>query len=137
MSSPQMLFVNLPVSNLARARAFYEAVGFTQNKQFSDENTNCMVLSETISVMIMTHARWKTFTTKQIPDARGSAQVMLALTRESRTAVDATVEAGTRAGGKPDPSPAQDHGFMYGRSLEDPDGHVWEYVWMDPAAIAQ
>lgn len=133
---PKLIFVNLPVADLPRSIAFYKAVGAAQNMQFSDDTAACMVLSETIHVMLLTHPKYRSFTTKQIPDARTVAQVMIAVTEDSREAVDARVADATGAGGGADPTPTQDHGFMYGRSFEDPDGHIWEVVWMDPAAVA-
>lgn len=128
----RMIFINLPVADLARAKAFYEALGFTQNPAFSDDAGACMVLSEAIHVMILTHAKWQTFTTRPIPP-RGSSEVSLALTVESRAAVDAFVAAAATHGGMADVNPPEDHGFMYQRTIEDPDGHVWEPFWMDPA----
>ncbi|MBX7483095.1 VOC family protein [Qipengyuania qiaonensis] len=133
----QMIFVNLPVSDLAASTRFYEAVGFTRNPQFSNEMAACMVLSDAIHVMLLTHDFWKTFTSKAIPDARDSAQVLLCLSRESREAVDAITANAQAAGGIIDPTPTQDMGFMYGRSFEDPDGHIWEVMWMDPQAAAE
>jgi len=129
-----MIFVNLPVADLAASRAFYEAVGFTNNPQFSDDTALCMVLSDTIYAMLLTHEKWKSFTSKAIPDAHASAQVMLAINFDDRAAVDAVTEAAGKAGGKADPNPVQDHGFMYGRDFEDPDGHTWEAFWMDMQA---
>ena len=85
--------------------------------------------------MLLTHDKWRTFTDRQIPDAQASAQVLLCLSQDSRPAVDAVVGRAERAGGAPDPTPTQDHGFMYGRSYADPDGHIWEVMWMDPAAV--
>jgi predicted lactoylglutathione lyase len=131
----QMIFVNLPVADLARSKAFYEAIGFTNNKQFTDDTAACMVLSEAICVMLMTHAKWAGFTSKTIPNAKTSAQVLLCISRGNRKAVDATVEAAIKAGGTADPTPTQDLGFLYGRSFEDLDGHIWETMWMDPAAL--
>jgi predicted lactoylglutathione lyase len=128
----QMIFVNLPVQDLARARAFYEAIGATNNPTFSDDSSACMVLSETIFVMIMTHEKWGIFTSKPISDAHASSEVMLALSCESRDAVNALADAAGKSGGNVDVNPPQDHGFMMSRSFEDPDGHIWEVVWMDP-----
>ena len=133
----QMIFVNLPVADLARSKAFYEAIGFTNEPKFTNEMAACMVLSDAIYVMLLTHDFWKTFTSKDIPDAKKSAQFMLALSREDCTAVDDIVDAAAAAGGTADPNAKQDHGFMYGRSFEDPDGHIWEPNWMDPAAVKQ
>lgn len=131
---PKMIFINLPVSDLKKSYAFYEQIGATNNPQFSSDDTACMVISDTIFVMIMTHERFNSFTSRKIPDAHKTAQVLLALSEESRDAVDATVKAASELG-TPDPNPVQDHGFMYGRSFADPDGHIWEVAWMDPAAM--
>ncbi|KQT42034.1 lactoylglutathione lyase [Aureimonas sp. Leaf454] len=133
---PMMIFVNLPIADLARSVAFYERLGAVKNPQFSDETAACMVLSETIFVMLLTHPKFAQFTTKAIADARSTAQVLLCISCESREAVDRAVEAASAAGGSRDPTPTQDFGFMYGRSYEDPDGHIWEVMWMDPAAAA-
>ena len=130
---PQMIFVNLPVVDLDQSIQFYEALGFTKNPAFSDETAACMVLSDTIFTMLLTHAKWKSFTARPIPD-RGSSEVMLALNLDSRDAVDAMVKAGAAHGGTADVNPPQDHGFMFQRSILDPDGHLWEPFWMDPAA---
>lgn len=132
----RMLFVNLPVSDVVRATAFYEALGFTRNPQFSNEDGSCMVLSETSYVMLVSHAKWATFTTRPIPD-RGSSEVGLAVSCDSRAEVDALVEGAARLGGSADVNPPEDHGFMYQRSILDPDGHVIEPFWMDPAAQPQ
>jgi uncharacterized protein len=135
---PRMIFVNLPVTDLNRSIAFYEAVGAANEPKFTNEAAAMMRFSEEVNVMLLTHDFWRTFTSKDIPDAHKSAQVLLALSAESREAVDAQVEAARRAGGGLDPTPTQDlGGMMYSRSFEDPDGHVWEIVWMDPAAAEQ
>lgn len=131
---PQMIFVNLPVADLARSAAFYEALGFTKNPQFSDDTGTCMVLSETIYAMLLTHEKWRGFTTRPICPA-GSSEVSLALSCDNRAQVDRLVEAGAAQGGVADVNPPEDHGFMYQRTILDPDGHVWEPFWMD-AAIA-
>ncbi|MEO0062795.1 MAG: hypothetical protein RLZZ08_1355 [Pseudomonadota bacterium] len=131
-----MIFVNLPVSDPARSRSFYEAVGFTFNPQFSNEQAAAMSWSDTIKVMLLGHDLWKTFTTRAIVNARESAQVALCVSVDSREAVDAFVNAGAAAGGTADFNPAQDHGFMYQRTVEDPDGHIWEPMWMDPAVAS-
>ena len=132
---PRMIFVNLPVADVKRSTAFYEAIGATKNPQFSDDSTSCMVISDTIFVMIMTHEKFRQFSPKAIPNAHETAQVLLALSADSREAVDdMTAKAGAQ-GVKLDPCPQQDYGFMYGRSFEDPDGHIWEVMWMDPAAV--
>ncbi|HZG10077.1 MAG TPA: VOC family protein [Allosphingosinicella sp.] len=131
---PRMIFVNLPVADLKRSMAFYEAVGATNEPKFTNEAAAMMRFSDEVHVMLLTHDFYRTFTSKQIPDARVSAQVLLCLSSESREAVDAQIEAARQAGGVIDPTPAQDHGMMYGRSYEDPDGHIWEIMWMDAAA---
>ena len=132
----KMIFVNLPVTDLPKSMAFYEALGFTNNPQFTNENAAAMAWSDEIVVMLLTHDFWKTFTSKTIPDAKECAQVLLCVSMDSREAVDAIVSDATRAGGQGDPTPTQDHGFMYGRSFEDPDGHIWETMWMDPKVAA-
>ena len=132
---PRMIFVNLPVADVKRSTAFYEAVGATKNPQFSDDSTSCMVISDTIFVMILTHEKFRQFSPKAIPNAHETAQVLLALSADSREAVDDMVAKAGAQGVKRDPCPQQDYGFMYGRSFEDPDGHIWEVMWMDPAAV--
>jgi len=129
-----MIFINLPVTDVARSKAFYEAIGFTNNPQFSDETSACMVLSEAINVMLMTHEKWQTFTNRSIPPST-SSEVMLALSCANRDEVDAMNNAAAKMGGVADINPKQDIGFMYNRSLSDPDGHVWEAMWMDMAAM--
>ena len=133
----QMIFVNLPVTDLAKSKAFYEKVGFTNNPQFTDNTAACMVLSEAINVMLLTHDKWADFTPKAIPDARSNAQVMLALSADSKNDVNGLVDKAVAAGGSADPTPTQDFGFMFGRSFEDPDGHIWETMWMDMEAASQ
>ena len=133
----KMIFVNLPVSDLPRSMKFYEAVGFTNNPQFTNEQAAAMMWSDTIVVMLLTHDFWKTFTDKQIPDARSVAQVLLCLSQDSQDAVDAIVDKAVAVGGRSDPTPKQDMGFMYGRSFEDPDGHIWENVYMNMAAVPE
>ena len=130
----RMIFVNLPVTDLAASMAFYEALGFTNNPQFTDETAACMVWSEAINVMLLTHDKWRTFTSRPIPP-RTSSEVLLALSLESREAVDAMNEAAAAHGGTADINPKQDLGFMYNRNLSDPDGHVWEAFWMDMSAV--
>lgn len=131
----RMIFVNLPVADLAASTSFYEALGFTKNSQFSDDTASCMVLSDTIYVMVLTHYKWRTFTDREIPDATKSAQVLLAISCESREEVDVWNARAAAHGGTADVNPKQDHGFMYGRDFADPDGHIWEPYWMDMAAI--
>jgi uncharacterized protein len=133
----KMIFINLPITDLAKSRAFYEAIGATNNPQFSDETAACMVVSDTIHVMLLTHDKWKTFTSKAIPDAKTSAQVLLCLSQDSKDDVSAMVERAVAGGGTADPTPTQDYGFMFGRSFEDPDGHIWEVMWMDIVAASE
>lgn len=134
----KLIFVNLPITDLSRSIAFYEAVGAVKNEQFSDHTAACMVLSDTIHVMLLTHDKFRQFTSKKIADARTSCEVMLCVSADSRDEVDEIVGKAKGAGGDVDPTPTQDFGFMYGRSFEDPDGHIWEVMWMDvEAAKAQ
>ncbi|WP_418594867.1 VOC family protein [Ponticoccus sp. (in: a-proteobacteria)] len=132
---PQMIFVNLPVADLRRSVEFYEAIGFSRDPRFSNEQAASMVLSDTICVMLLTHEFWGTFTDRRRVDPAQEAQVLLCISREDRAAVDAITEAAVSAGGMADPCPAQDHGFMYGRSFADPDGHIWEPMWMSAEAV--
>lgn len=129
-----MIFVSLPVADLAASTAFYQALGFTLNPAFSDETSAAMVWSETIQVMLLGHAKWRSFTDLPFPPA-GTAGHMLSLTLDSREAVDRMNAAAATHGGRGDVNPVQDHGFMYGRDLADPDGHLWGAIWMDPAAL--
>lgn len=131
---PRMIFVNLPVSNLDASKKFYEALGFHNNPQFTDDTAACMVLSEAIHVMLLTHDKWKSFTTRPICPST-SSEVSLALAMNDREAVDAFNAAAAANGGTGDINPVQDLGFMYGRDVADPDGHVWGPFWMDMAAM--
>ena len=133
----QMIFINLPVADLAKSKAFYEAIGATNEPKFSDQTAAMMRFSEAVNVMLLTHDKWRQFTSKTIPDARTHAQVLLALSRDSRAAVDEITADAQKAGAVIDPTPQQDYGFMYGRSFEDPDGHIWEVMWMDASAVDQ
>jgi predicted lactoylglutathione lyase len=129
-----MIFVNLPVSDLSRSIAFYEAVGAVRNEEFRDASSQAMMFSDLIWVMLLDHEKFASFTPRAIPDAHQTSQVLLCLSAESRSEVDAIVAKAESAGGRPDPGPTQDFGFMYGRSFEDPDGHIWELTWMDVEA---
>ena len=131
----QMIFVNLPVTDLKASMAFYEAVGFNNNPQFTDETAAGMMLSDTIHVMLLTHDKWRQFSDRPIADAHSSGEVMLCISRDDKAAVDAIVDKAGKSGGTPDINKKQDHGFMYGRSFADPDGHVWETMWMDMDAM--
>lgn len=128
----KMIFVNLPVADLDKAKAFYAALGFTNEPKFTDETAACMVWSDAIFVMLLTHAKWKSFTQRPIPD-RGASEVMLALTFDSKDEVNRITDSAGDSGGTANVNPKQDHGFMFGRSFLDLDGHIWETVWMDPA----
>lgn len=127
----KMIFVNLPVTDLAASVRFYEAIGCEKNEQFSDENAASMVWSPNITFMLLTRDYFTTFATRHIADPQTSIGVLLALSQESRAAVDAIVKAAASAGGKADTRAPQDYGFMYQRTFEDPDGHVFEPVHMD------
>ena len=131
---PQMVFINLPVADVAKATAFYEALGATRNPAFSNEQASSMVWSETVYTMLLRRDYFQTFTNKEIADAHRVVESLTCLSRDSRADVDAMVEAALAAGGK-ETRPPQDHGFMYGRSFEDLDGHVIECVWMDPSGM--
>ena len=131
------MFVNLPVTDLERAKAFYTAIGFTINPQFSDHNAACVVVEEGHSYfMILVREYFQTFTDLPIGDPKVSPSVAVALFFDSREAVDAAVADGVAAGGS-EPRPAADHGFMYQRQVTDPDGNVLEFGWMDPVAAEQ
>jgi len=132
----RLIFVNLPVADLDRSIAFYEAIGATKNPMFSDATGACMVVSDVIHVMILTHDKFRQFTPRPISDAKAGTEVLLCISADSREAVDEIAEAAIGAGGREVREP-QDHGFMYGRSFEDPDGHIWEPMWMDMAAATQ
>jgi uncharacterized protein len=133
-TSNQMIFVNLPVSDLQRSRRFLEALGAVNEPRFTDETAAMMSFSESIHVMILTHDKFSQFTPRPIADAKSGSEVLIALSRESRESVDSSVGRAVTAGGTADPGPKQDYGVMYGRSVADPDGHIFELVWMDSAA---
>lgn len=130
----KMIFVNLPVTDIAASTSFYTAIGFEKNEQFSDESSSSMVWSDTITLQLLQNEYYSTFTSKKIADAKETSEVLIALTRDSREDVDATVSAGASAGGTADSREPLDMGFMYNRVVEDPDGHTLEFVWMDMAA---
>lgn len=127
----RMIFVNLPVRDLAAATSFYEAIGCTRNADFSNDEASSMVWSEAITFMLLTHGYFSTFTAKPIADAHAATGALLALSCDSREAVDAMTEAAAKAGGKPDIRAPQDMGFMYSRAFEDLDGNIFEPVWMN------
>ena len=127
------IFVNLPIKNMERSQAFFKALGFSFNPQFTNEQGACMVIAEDIFAMLLVEPFFQTFTKKPIADAMKTTEVLVCLPCESRAEVDELVKKALAAGGAAPNSP-QDHGFMYGHGFEDPDGHVWELVWMDPSA---
>ncbi|MFP3467383.1 VOC family protein [Leifsonia sp. SIMBA_070] len=127
------IFVNIPTADLDRSKAFYEALGYSINPLFTDENAACVVLSDTIYFMVQTREFYATFTDKQIIDPHAQAGASIALSADSREDVDAIVARGIEAGGN-EPRPAQDYGFMYSRDLEDPDGNNLSFLWMVPEA---
>jgi uncharacterized protein len=133
----QMIFVNLPVSDLEKSRGFLEALGAVNEPRFTDETAACMTISESIHVMLLTHEKFSQFTPHPIADATQGSEVLLCLSAASRESVDTAVERAVASGGTADPSPKQDYGVMYGRSVADPDGHMWEIMWMDAAAAEQ
>jgi predicted lactoylglutathione lyase len=134
MANSPMIFVNLPVADLQRSRAFLEALGAVNEPRFTDETAACMTFSDTIHVMILSHDKFRQFTPRAIADANAASEVLICLSAESRESVDSAVERAEANGGTADPSPKQDYGIMYGRSVADPDGHIREIMWMDPAA---
>jgi predicted lactoylglutathione lyase len=133
---PKMIFINLPVADLPRSTAFYQALGATKNDQFSDDTASCIVFSETIHAMLLTHEKYAQFTSKKIADAKTTSEVLICISSDTREGVDELVGKADAAGGTLDPTPTQDYGFMYGRSFEDPDGHIWEVMWMDMEAAS-
>lgn len=133
---PKMIFVNLPVRDLQKSTAFYVALGGKVNPQFSGERSTSLMFSDAIGVMLLTHDHYREFTKRPIGDARRESQALIALAVESRDAVDATLIHAVAIGGRADPNRVQDHGFMYNRSVEDPDGYIWEIMWMDAVAQA-
>ena len=128
------IFVNLPIKDMKRSQAFFRALGFDFNPQFTNEQGACMVISEDIYAMLLVESFFQTFTKKPISDAKKSTEVLVCLSCESRAEVDELVRKALAAGGTA-PNAPQDHGFMYGHGFEDLDGHVWELVWMDPSAV--
>ncbi len=131
----QTIFISLPVTDLRASMAFYEAIGFKNDPHFTDETAAWMVWSKAINFMLLTHARWQTFTSRPMPP-RTSSGVMLALSCESRDAVDAMSDAAAANGGVADINPIEDQGFMYSRDFADPDGQALGAMWMDMSAMA-
>lgn len=134
-ATPRKLFVNLPVADVQRTVTFFEGLGFTFNAQFTGPDTAAMHIGEDAYAMFMTHARFVGFSNRPIPDLHTHTGAIFALGVESRAAVDAMLGRAVATGGTPAQDGAQDHGFMYGNSFHDPDGHPWEVFWMDPAHV--
>lgn len=131
--SARKVFINVAVRDLDASKAFFEAMGFSINPKFTDENAACVMFGGDAYAMLLTHKMFSSFTGREIIDARTHVEGLFALSCEDRAEVDQIMEKGLAAGGT-EPRPADDHGFMYQRSLADLDGHVWELFWMDPAA---
>ena len=130
------IFVNLPVKDLKKSIEFFTHLGYSFNPQFTDETATCMIISEDIYAMLLTHEKFKAFTPKEICDATKSSEVLICLSCDSRQQVDEMVSKAVAAGGTTYNQP-QDHGFMYGHDYQDLDGHIWELMWMDPSAVNQ
>lgn len=130
------IFVNLPVQDLTKSMDFFSLLGFTFNSQFTDDTAACMVISEDIYAMLLTHAKFKEFTPNPICDATKSTEVLVCLSCENRAAVDDMVRKAVAGGGKTYNQP-QDYGFMYGHGFQDLDGHIWEVIYMEPSAVKQ
>jgi predicted lactoylglutathione lyase len=128
---PTRIFVNLPVADLRRSIAFFSRLGFSFDEKFTDDSATCMIVGDNIFVMLLVRDRFQSFTPKPVSDATRSTEVLLCLSRESRAAVDAMVREAVAAGGSTYNDP-QDHGFMYGHGFQDPDGHIWELIHMQP-----
>jgi predicted lactoylglutathione lyase len=128
------IFVNVPVKDLDKSKAFFTAIGFTINPQFTDETAACVVISEDIYAMILTHEKFKQFTPKELADANKTSEVILALSFDSRDKVNEIADTALKSGGSVANQP-QDYGFMFSRSISDPDGHIWEFFWMDPSKV--
>ena len=130
------IFVNLGVKDLARSVEFFAKLGFSFDPRFTDESATCMIVSDEAYVMLLVESRFQDFTKKDLADPTTQTEAILAVSAESREQVDELADTALAAGGSPANDP-MDHGFMYGRSFDDPDGHIWEVIWMDPAAIEQ
>jgi predicted lactoylglutathione lyase len=128
------VFINLPVSDLPRSMKFFAALGFKHNPQFTDDTAACIVISEEIYAMVLTHAKFKQFTPREIADARTATEVLVCLSCDTRTEVDELVRKAVAAGGKVHAEP-KDYGVMYGHGFQDPDGHIWELMYVDPSVV--
>ena len=132
----KQIFVNLPVKDLDKTVNFFTKLGFTFNPQFTDKNATCMIVGKNIFVMLLVENFFRTFIKKKLCDATKSTEVLLALAVESREKVDEMMKRALKAGGT-EPREPQDHGWMYGRSFEDLNGHIWEVFWMDPTGMGK
>lgn len=130
----KQIFVNLAVKNLDKSIGFFTKLGFTFNAQFTDETATCMIVSDDIFVILLTEAKFKTFTPKAICDATKNTEVLVCLSCESRTDVDEMAHTSVSAGGTTYNEP-QDHGFMYAHGYQDLNEHIWELVYMEPEAV--
>jgi predicted lactoylglutathione lyase len=130
------IFVNLPVKDLNRSVEFFTKLGYTFNPKFTDEKATCMIISDTIYVMLLTETFFQTFTKKEIVNAHKAAECSIALSADSKDAVNEMVDK-AEAAGATIPNPASDYGFMYQHSFEDLDGHHWEFIWMDPNGVPE
>ena len=128
------IFVNLPVKDLGKSKEFFTKIGFTINSQFTDETAACVVITEDIYAMILTHKKFKEFTPKEIADTTKTSEVLTCLSFDSKEKVNEVMYHALQAGGTEARDP-MDYGFMFSRSFNDPDGHIWEIIWMDPATI--
>ena len=128
------IFVNLPVKDLPKSMKFFAALGYKHNPQFTDETAACIVISEDIYTMLLTHPKFKQFTPKEIADAKTTTEVLTCLSCDSRAQVEDLVKKAVAAGGSTY-AEAKDYGFMYQHGFQDPDGHLWELIYMDPSAI--
>jgi uncharacterized protein len=126
----KQVFINLAVKDVNKSMNFYTALGFTNNPQFSDETGKCMVWSENIFVMIMTHEKFKTFATKPLADTKSGLAALFSLSLDSLDEVNKLMDSGLKAGGT-EPNELRDYGFMQQRTIEDFDGHTWEIFYMD------
>ena len=133
-ATSRKIFVNLPVERLDRSVDFFTKLGFTFDPRFTDEDATCMIVSDEAFVMLLVESRFKDFTTKALCDATTQTEAILALSVESREQVDELADKALAAGGSPANDPME-MDFMYGRSFQDPDGHLWELIWMDPSAL--
>ena len=136
-ATSRKLFVNLAVEDLDRSVAFFTKLGFTFDKRFTDETATCMVVGDDAFVMLLTRARFEDFTKKELADSTTQTEAILAVSADSREAVDDFADTALGAGGSPANDPIEMGDFMYGRSFNDPDGHLWEVIWMDPSALEQ